>query len=46
MTYRIRASRRLQILGVAALLTLAAGIALAADDAKPAAALPEGRDAV
>src|SRR5437764_15007121 len=43
MTYRIRASRRLQILGVAALLTLAAGIALAADDAKPAAALPEAK---
>ena len=37
MTYRIRASHRFQILGVAALLTLAAGIALAAEDTKPAA---------
>ena len=37
MTYRIRASCRLQILGVVALSTLAAGIALAAEDTKPAA---------
>ncbi|PYV24561.1 MAG: hypothetical protein DMG27_12565 [Acidobacteria bacterium] len=39
MTYRIRANRRFQILGVAAQLTLAAGIALAGEDTtKPAAA--------
>ncbi|HLW80129.1 MAG TPA: hypothetical protein VKU44_11085, partial [Terriglobia bacterium] len=46
MTYRIQASglRRLPILGAAALLTLAAGTALAAEDTKPeAVASPEAK---
>ncbi len=43
MTYRTRASCRFQILGVGAVLILAAGIAPAAEDTKPAAAPPEAK---